>query len=348
MTALVKYDLACRALADAKSVDEVKDLRDKAVAMAAYARQAKNRELEADAIEIRMRATRRLDQLRQAQQDSVGLAKPPGSNQHRVKEQPDARPTLASQGIDKNLAHQARTLGALSDEQFENAVGIAREAINRAVASVSGISKADRRAAREAELGAKQSALPNKKYGVILADPEWRFEVYSRDTGMDRAADNHYPTSSTDEICARPVADIAADDCVLFLWATVPMLPDALRVLAAWGFEYKSHCIWKKDRVGTGYWFRNAHELLLVGTRGDVPAPAMGTQFTSAIEAPVGEHSAKPEIFLTLIEKYFPSLPKIELNRRGSPRPGWDAWGNETIDPETGEIIGESECCSPK
>lgn len=181
---------------------------------------------------------------------------------------------------------------------------------------------------KERQLSVKQNAFPDKRYGVILADPEWRFEVYSRETGMDRAADNHYPTSATDAICARPVQDIAAPDCVLFLWATVPMLPDALRVMAAWGFEYKSHCIWFKDRVGTGYWFRNQHELLLVGTRGNIPAPAMGSQFTSVIEAPVGEHSAKPDDFHEVIEHYFPTLPKIELNARRA-RSGWDIWGFE-------------------
>jgi N6-adenosine-specific RNA methylase IME4 len=191
--------------------------------------------------------------------------------------------------------------------------------------------KKTRRENRERVLGECQAALPDKRYGVILADPEWRFEVYSRDTGMDRAADNHYPTSATDAICARPVGDIAAKDCALFLWATVPMLPDALRVMEAWGFQYKSHCIWAKDRPGTGYWFRNMHELLLVGTRGDVPAPAMGTQAFSFQPAPLGEHSAKPECFLEMIEAYFPTLPKIELNRRGPARPGWDAWGNERI-----------------
>lgn len=188
--------------------------------------------------------------------------------------------------------------------------------------------KKERRAERERDLATKQAALPNKRYGVIYADPEWRFEVYSRDTGMDRSADNHYPTSGTDEICARPVADIVADDCVLFLWATVPMLPDALRVMSAWGFEYKSHCIWAKDRIGTGYWFRNQHELLLVGTKGNVPAPAMGTQIESLVDAPVGKHSEKPVNFYELIEGYFPNLPKIELNARAA-RPGWDAWGYE-------------------
>jgi N6-adenosine-specific RNA methylase IME4 len=206
---------------------------------------------------------------------------------------------------------------------------INRAAKGEKVSAKTEMKKVDRNQ-KERDLAHKQIALPEKKYGVILADPEWRFEVWSQETGMDRAADNHYPTSPTDVIAQRNVASIAADDCVLFLWATAPMLPDALRVMEAWGFKYKSHCIWSKDRVGTGYWFRNRHELLLVGTRGSIPAPAMGTQLASVIEAPVGAHSAKPEHFLKLIEGYFPTIPKIELNRRGPPRPGWDAWGNET------------------
>ena len=188
---------------------------------------------------------------------------------------------------------------------------------------------------REQALAAKQQALPIKKYGVILADPEWRFEPWSRETGLDRAADNHYPTSPLDSILERNVASIAGDDSVLFLWATVPMLPQALQGMSAWGFTYRSHLIWKKDCIATGYWFRNAHELLLVGSKGNIPAPAMGAQWTSIVEAPVTRHSAKPERFLEMIEQYFPTLPKIELNRRGLPREGWDGWGNES-DEENG------------
>jgi hypothetical protein len=112
------------------------------------------------------------------------------------------------------------------------------------------------------------------------------------------------------------------------------MLPQALEVMAAWGFRYRSHVVWAKDRAGTGYWFRNKHEILLVGVRGAIPAPAPGSQWPSLIEAPVGEHSAKPEAFLELIERYFPTLAKIELNRRGAPRPGWAAWGNEAAPAE--------------
>ena len=192
--------------------------------------------------------------------------------------------------------------------------------------------KAKKRIEREEKLAEKTiKEFPiNKKYCVIVADPEWRFEPWSRQSGLDRAADNHYPTSSLQVIASRPVGQIAAPDSVLFLWATAPMTPHALVVMDAWGFEYKSQAIWAKDKIGTGYWFRNQHELLLVGTRGKIPAPSMGTQWSSVVDGAVGEHSAKPEVFLEMIEQYFPTLPKIELNRRGPARPGWDAWGNES------------------
>lgn len=188
--------------------------------------------------------------------------------------------------------------------------------------------KRERRDARERGLAGKILALPDEKYGVIYADPEWRFEVWSRETGMDRSADNHYQTSELADILKRDVASIAADDCVLFLWSTVPFEADAHAVIEAWGFEYVSQVAWRKPRQGTGFWFINVHEVLLVAKRGDVPAPAPGTQWLSVIDAPMGEHSEKPEIFYELIEAYFPNVPKIELNARRQ-REGWDAWGFE-------------------
>jgi N6-adenosine-specific RNA methylase IME4 len=185
------------------------------------------------------------------------------------------------------------------------------------------------RAERERALGTKQLALPDKRYGVIVADPEWNDTVWSEETGMDRHAGNHYPTSDAKAIEARPVADIAASDSVLFLWTTNQHLRIAIGVLEAWGFEYKSNYVWGKDKISTGRWNRSKHEILLVATLGKPPCPAPGTQWESLIIAAKGEHSAKPECFLEMIEQYFPTLPKIELNRRGPPRPGWDAWGNE-------------------
>jgi N6-adenosine-specific RNA methylase IME4 len=164
---------------------------------------------------------------------------------------------------------------------------------------------------------------------VILADPECPFEPRSRKTGLDRSADNHYPTSPTAAIAARDVASIAADDAVLFLWATIPMLPDALLVMRRWGFEYRSHFAWVKDAIGTGFWIREKHELLLIGTRGRPVAPAPGQQWESVFHSPRGgRHSEKAEEVLEMIEALFPNVPKVELNRRGPPRPGWSAWGN--------------------
>ena len=251
---------------------------------------------------------------------------------------PELRDAVKQGYVPVSLAEKAVHLAP--DKQQE----IVRRAKSGDVAGAKGEIKKAARTTREAELGARQAALPAKKYGVILADPEWRFEVYSRETGMDRAADNHYPTSATEVIAARPVANIAADDCVLLLWATVPMLPDALAVMAAWGFVYKSHVVWTKDRSGTGYWFRNQHELLLLGTRGNIPAPAPGTQFRSALAFDTGVHSRKPPFAHEIAEAYFPSLPKIELNARNR-RDGWDAWGLEAPDhiADAGTMVAGNE-----
>lgn len=254
----------------------------------------------------------------------------------------------------KAVARQAvPDVGRAGEAVSEEAVAEAYRQI-KAEREAAKQAKKERRADREAALGEKiargnddlaRAAVSGKRYGVILADPEWRFEPFSRESGMDRAADNHYPTSPTEVIAARPVGEIAARDCVLFLWATAPMLPDALHVMAAWGFTYRSHCVWRKDRPGTGYWFISEHELLLVGTRGDVPCPAPGTQARSVIEAPVGAHSEKPAFAHELIERLFPSLPKIELNARAA-REGWDRWGAEAPEaaPDSPTILNAETC----
>jgi N6-adenosine-specific RNA methylase IME4 len=238
----------------------------------------------------------------------------------------DAMPSGTSRARYQKLAEakpQLKTIAKKLRDQGKDAT------ISAVVREITQGDKKERRAAREQDLAKRIVALPQKKYGVIFADPEWRFEPWSRLTGMDRAADNHYPTSCTEVIAARDVPSIAADDCVLFLCGTAPMLPHALLVMAAWGFDYRTNFELHKDRIITGYWNRNRHEHLLVGVKGKIPAPALGAQWDSVIETAVGQHSEKPVRVLEMIEAYFPNLPKIELNRRGPARPGWDAWGNE-------------------
>lgn len=353
MGPLALFEAARAALAQARQVDEVLAVRDQAEQMKLYARQAKDRGLMADATEIHLRAERKLGVMLALAKASGQLAegRPPKSSENCQEPGQFSRVTLAEAGIDRNLSARAQRFGNISEQAFEAMVERTRHRIASGVAAVIDPmrdltleEKQNRREAKERMLGICQQALPDRKYGVIVADPEWRFEPRSRLTGMDRAAENHYTTSTTAVIASRDVAGIAAKDCVLFLWATAPMLPDALEVMKAWGFAYKTHAIWRKNKIITGYWFQFVHELLLVGTRGEVPAPAPGTQPLSVIEADrPGPHSAKPEAFLELIEKYYPTMPKIELNRRGPARPGWDAWGNEAVahDPETGEVIEE-------
>lgn len=161
------------------------------------------------------------------------------------------------------------------------------------------------------------------EYPVLLADPPWRYQFAET---KSRAIENQYPTMSLDAIC--DLAPPAEHNAVLYLWATSPKLEEALAVLKAWRFNYRTNLVWVKDRVGMGYWARQRHELLLVGVRGDFSAPLEELRPDSVITAPRGEHSAKPEAVHEMIERCWPGLPKVELFARQT-REGWATWGHE-------------------
>jgi N6-adenosine-specific RNA methylase IME4 len=164
--------------------------------------------------------------------------------------------------------------------------------------------------------------LPAGPYPVLYADPPWRSQV----PGSDWAPEAHYDTMTVEEIKALAVP--AADDAILFLWAVNNLLPEALEVMDAWGFQYRTNLAWVKDWIGLGFWARNRHELLLVGRRGDFPLPHPEDRPDSVLEAPRTRHSEKPAGFYELIERMYPDQPKLELFARKT-RPGWSAWGNE-------------------
>jgi N6-adenosine-specific RNA methylase IME4 len=328
------YAAVRRDLAKLVTIDEVKDVLNKSIAAQVYAQQANDGQLAAHATEVRKRATHRLGEVMEELRDAGLLSK--GTRGSKVKgARVDEKPTLEDLGVDKNLAHAARKLAAMSEDDFEATLA---KAIKFAVASAEGASavisaarseqyekKLKLRQARERKLALE---MPEGKFGVILADPEWDFEFWSDRAMTHSAPQLIYDTSPLDVIKARDVRSIAAEHCALFLWATVPMLPQALEVMAAWGFAYKSAFAWIKDKIGTGYWNRNKFELLLIGVVGAVPCPSEDQRWPSAIEAPVRGHSEKPEIVYELIEAYFPNLAKIELNARKR-RAGWEAWGFE-------------------
>ena len=182
--------------------------------------------------------------------------------------------------------------------------------------------------------------LPKHHFGAILADPPWSFKAWSG-KGTDRAADNHYDTMNSGEISNLPVCDLAADDCVLFVWVVWPTLPEAMDLIRAWGFKYKTCGFsWMKADVSTlnmfsepidaymglGYWTSANSEVCLLATRGKPKRLDAGVR--QGIIAPRREHSRKPDGIHERIERLVAG-PYLELFARQK-RPGWTAWGNET------------------
>lgn len=177
-------------------------------------------------------------------------------------------------------------------------------------------------------------------YDFIMADPPWRFEVYS-EAGEEKSPQAHYRCMSLEEIEALPVADLAARDCLLWMWATAPMLDRQIEILKRWGFRYVTSGTWVKMTVnakvsfGTGYVLRNAHEPFLIGAIG---APKTTRSVRSVVMGELREHSRKPEAAYAAAEQLVPEGPGGRKVRRASlfervPRPGWDGWGDELGQP---------------
>jgi N6-adenosine-specific RNA methylase IME4 len=329
---LVKYDAACRALAAARTADEVMAIRDKALALAACAKIAKNKDLEADAFELRIKAERRLgEMMEKGKADRAGIGK-------RVLRKP-FKPSLAESGIGKNLADRARKLYALPLRDFKRLIADGRADVSHSVerAVLSKINRAERHAAI-----AKTCAALSGRFAVIYADPPWRWGHFGElgnvsDNGKGRTPDQHYPTLDYEQlkvfhIDGRLISDIAHDDAALFLWATAANLPYALEVMRAWDFTYKAQAVWVKDKSGLGLVFRNQHEVLLYGSRGAMPGPRY--QPASVFAYPRGRHSEKPAAVRTVIERMYPDFnaaARLELFAREHSE-GWTAWGYEVAD----------------
>ncbi len=188
-------------------------------------------------------------------------------------------------------------------------------------------------------------ALRGQKFGTIMADPPWQFQNKTGKIAPEHKRLSRYETMTLDDICSMPVSEISDDPAHLYLWVPNALLPEGLRVMAAWGFKYKSNIIWEKirkdggpDGRGVGFYFRNVTEILLFGTRGKNPrtlAPGRSQVNFIAGHEPDGdllktrkrEHSRKPDEQYGIIESCSWG-PYLELFARGE-RPGWTVWGNQ-------------------
>lgn len=165
------------------------------------------------------------------------------------------------------------------------------------------------------------------KFQVILADPPWQYD----DDGVGRrgAAESHYPTMPLGDLMKMRtmIDEISADDAMLVMWATSPLLAEAIALMDAWGFGKPiSTAVWHKTgRIGMGSIFRIDHEFLLVGRRG-AGFSRDDNRVRSLLAAPVTAHSAKPDVSYEAIERLWPAATKIELFARRR-RAGWESWG---------------------
>ena len=174
-----------------------------------------------------------------------------------------------------------------------------------------------------------------RRFRTILADPPWRFTNRTGKVAPEHRRLSRYGTMSTDEVCALPVQDVAQETSHLYLWVPNALLPDGLRVMAAWGFQYKANIVWHKirkdggsDGRGVGFYFRNVTELLLFGVRGkNARTEAPGRSQVNYMSSRKREHSRKPDEQYELIEDCSQG-PYLELFARGT-RPGWTYWGNQ-------------------
>lgn len=180
-------------------------------------------------------------------------------------------------------------------------------------------------ALNERSLAEKILQLWQTKYNLIYADPPWRYD-FSK--SKSRAIESHYQSMSLEDICNLPIP--AKKDSILYLWATAPKLIEALKVMEAWGFTYKTNMVWIKPTIGMGYHSRGKHELLLIGTKGKMSPPGSQSRYQSVINASKGEHSKKPDLVYEIIEEAYPptDYKLLELFARNT-RKDWSSWGNE-------------------
>ncbi|MBN1359340.1 MAG: hypothetical protein JW993_02055 [Sedimentisphaerales bacterium] len=181
------------------------------------------------------------------------------------------------------------------------------------------------------------AGINGRQYGAILADPPWQFSNRTGKMAPEHKRLKRYPTLSFQEIEEIPVERIAAPSSHLYLWVPNALLQEGLRVMKAWGFQYKTNIIWHKirkdggpDGRGVGFYFRNTTEMVLFGVRGHLRTLPPGRRQVNIIKTMKREHSRKPDELYEIIEACSPA-PYLELFARGT-REGWDQWGNEVDD----------------
>ena len=170
-------------------------------------------------------------------------------------------------------------------------------------------------------------------YQVLYADPAWDYagrEQHGKKTS-NKSVKDHYPTMTLSAMKELNIKEICDKDCILFMWSSSPHLKQAIELMEAWGFEYKTIAfIWEKQKTNPGYYTLSQCEICIVGKRGKFPADRGSRKERQFISEMRGKHSAKPLGVRERIVKMFPTQKKLELFAREKAE-GWDVWGNEVV-----------------
>ena len=232
--------------------------------------------------------------------------------------------TLADEGMSKDESSNARLVSKEAELVAEAIEEIKQD--DKKVVTPSAVVSLVRNKKRKIRVEETEQPNLDGIYRVIYADPPWQYNA----DFMDKYghAKSHYSTMSIEELCALPVADVRADDCVLFMWTTSPKLEQAFQVIKAWGFNYKTSFVWDKVKHNFGYYNSVRHEFLLIAGHGS-STPDVKELHDSVISIErSGKHSEKPEYFRELIDKLYPTGNRVELFARKKVD-GWETWGSE-------------------
>jgi len=312
---------ASQMLAEASTIDEIRNIMNLAEAARAYAKKAKlGLEVSNSASEIRLRAERKagqvLAQVQREQGKRTDLTSTNGGGSSEYSR------VLDDTGTKQQDASRWQKVASLPSTTFEDHIAEAKakgkELTTSGVVRLSKFEKAQQNKTQPPNL--------EGKYRVIYADPPWKYhDRLAEDYGV---AEFHYPTMTIEELCELPIKELAEENSVLFLWVTAPMLAECWTIIKAWGFEYKTHFVWDKIKHNWGHYNSVRHELLFICTRGSC-LPDCPELFDSvqSIERK-GEHSEKPEEFRHIIDVLYTHGDRIELFARKKVD-GWEYYSNE-------------------
>jgi len=299
---LARYEAARTALAECRSVDDVRLLRNKSIALQVYARQAKDRELIDHATEIRLRAERRAGELL-AQMKERGEREARGGDRKSKCSASTliAPPQLADLGITKSQSSNWQRLAAIEAQVFEARVERAKR---KAVNVLDGVARRTRQEMHtDDEMRVARLRPAVGTFRTLVIDPPWRSDWLS-DASQKTPG---YATMTVDQIRALPIPQWAAGDCHLYCWVTNNFMAEGCKLVAGWGFQHRTVITWRKPRYGLGSYFRNQTEHVIFATRGDLRTRS--DSIPTIFDAPIGEHSEKPERFYDIVRaaSYLPA-----------------------------------------